>query len=157
MIYTYTYNTNTPIGKIRIAEKDGAITHLSFEGEKHPVEVEEKETAVIKKAYQQLKEYFAGERKQFDLPLAPRGTPFQLKVWAALRTIPYGETASYQDIAVKVGCPKGPRAIGMANNRNPIAIFIPCHRVIGADGKLVGYGGGLPIKEFLLNLENKQS
>ena len=101
----------------------------------------------------QLKAYLAGRLRDFDLPLAPQGTPFQQKVWAALAAIPYGETRSYKQVAEAVGCPRGCRAVGLANNRNPIAIVIPCHRVIGADGALVGYGGGLPIKECLLRLE----
>ena len=113
----------------------------------------EQETPVLKKTVEELKEYFAGERKNFDIPLAPVGTKFQNQVWAALCTIPYGETRSYKDIAVQIGNEKACRAVGMANNRNPIMIIIPCHRVIGANGKLVGYGGGLDVKEALLNLE----
>ncbi len=100
-------------------------------------------------------EYFAGGRKDFDLPLCPRGTEFQKKVWSALREIPYGETRAYGEIAAAVGNPKAARAVGMANNRNPISVIVPCHRVIGSDGKLVGYGGGLDIKEFLLDLERE--
>ena len=102
----------------------------------------------------QLNEYFRGERKKFDLPLALCGTPFQLKVWEALQTIPYGETRSYKEIAIQVGSPKGCRAVGMANNKNPIPIIIPCHRVVGGNGKLVGYAGGLDKKEYLLEVEN---
>jgi methylated-DNA-[protein]-cysteine S-methyltransferase len=101
----------------------------------------------------QLEEYFAGERQEFELDLAPSGTPFQLSVWRALRAIPYGETASYGEIAAAVGQPGAARAVGGANNRNPIAIVVPCHRVIGASGSLTGYGGGLPRKERLLALE----
>jgi methylated-DNA-[protein]-cysteine S-methyltransferase len=101
----------------------------------------------------QLEEYFAGERREFELELAPSGTPFQLEVWRALRAIPYGETASYGEIAAAVGQPGAARAVGGANNRNPIAIVIPCHRVIGASGSLTGYGGGLPRKQRLLALE----
>ena len=100
-----------------------------------------------------MNEYFNKEREQFELPLSPQGTEFQLKVWSALREIPYGETCSYKDIAIKLGNEKASRAVGMANNRNPIAIFVPCHRVIGANGKLVGYAGGLDIKEKLLEME----
>ena len=96
------------------------------------------------------------KRKNFDLPLLKEGTPFQISVWNALEKIPYGETRSYKDIAIAIDNPKAVRAVGMANNRNKIAIFIPCHRVIGADGKLVGYGGGLHIKQFLLELEEVQ-
>ena len=113
----------------------------------------DEETPLLREAERQLKAYLAGRLRNFDLPLAPRGTPFQQKVWAALTAIPYGETRSYKQVAEAVGCPKGCRAVGMANNRNPIAIVIPCHRVIGADGALVGYGGGLAVKEVLLRLE----
>jgi methylated-DNA-[protein]-cysteine S-methyltransferase len=101
----------------------------------------------------QLEEYFAGERREFELELSPAGSPFQLEVWSALRAIPYGETASYGEIAAAVGQPGAARAVGGANNRNPIAIVIPCHRVIGASGSLTGYGGGLPRKQQLLALE----
>lgn len=114
---------------------------------------EESPDAVIKKAKTELEEYFAGKRKSFTVPAKPGGTDFQKKVWAALRDIPYGETASYGEIAKRIGDPKACRAVGMANNRNPIAIIIPCHRVIGAGGALTGYAGGLDKKEFLLKLE----
>ena len=103
----------------------------------------------------EFRDYFAGRLQRFTLPLAPRGTAFQQAVWQALCDIPYGETRSYGDIARSVGSPRGFRAVGMANNRNPISIIIPCHRIIGSDGKLVGFGGGLDIKEFLLGLERK--
>lgn len=102
---------------------------------------------------QQLDQYFAGVRTVFDVPLKPHGTPFQLAAWAALQTIPYGETRSYKDIAIHINKPNASRAVGMANNKNPITIIIPCHRVIGYSGKMVGYAGGLKMKEFLLNLE----
>ncbi len=101
----------------------------------------------------QLGAYFAGELREFDVPLAPAGSPWQLRVWDALREIPYGETASYGEIARRVGAPDAPRAVGTANGSNPIAIIVPCHRVIGANGKLTGYGGGLDRKRFLLGLE----
>jgi methylated-DNA-[protein]-cysteine S-methyltransferase len=101
----------------------------------------------------QLRSYFAGERTTFDLPLAPRGTPFQLRVWEALREIPYGETATYGELAAAVGKPSAVRAVGAANGSNPIAVIVPCHRVIGADGTLTGYGGGLERKRILLDLE----
>ena len=103
----------------------------------------------------QLVEYFGGRRREFDLPLAPRGTKFQLQVWAALLEIPYGETTSYGAIAAGLGHPNGSRAVGAANGRNPISIVVPCHRVIGAGGSLVGYGGGLPRKRALLDLERQ--
>jgi len=116
-----------------------------------------KENPVLKQARAELDQYFAGERRDFSVPIDPQGTQFQRRVWKALQTIPYGETRSYKDIAIAAGCPKGFRAVGLANNRNPISIIIPCHRVIGSNNKLVGYGGGLAVKEFLLNLERKQS
>lgn len=100
-----------------------------------------------------LDDYFAGKVREFHLETAPEGTPFQRKVWAALETIPYGSTWTYAELAERVGCPGGARAVGSANGRNPVAIVIPCHRVIGADGTLTGYGGGLPAKQFLLDLE----
>jgi len=111
------------------------------------------ETELLKEASRQLAEYLDGFRKTFDLPLNPQGTEFQKKVWNALCDIPYGEIRSYKQIAEAVGNPKASRAVGMANNRNPIMIFIPCHRVIGSNGSLVGYGGGLDMKEKLLSLE----
>jgi methylated-DNA-[protein]-cysteine S-methyltransferase len=104
-------------------------------------------------ARRQLGEYLAGERRAFDLPLAPRGTEFERQVWQALAAIPYGETRSYLEIAAAIGRPAACRAVGRANGSNPIAVVIPCHRVIGADGSLTGYGGGLPLKRFLLDLE----
>lgn len=150
-MYIYTYST--PAGSVSIVENNNAVTHISYDCKKLTETAVEMKTPLIEKAFQQLEEYFSGKRKVFDLPLAPKGTPFQQKVWAALQTIPYGETASYKEIAIKAGNPKACRAVGMANNKNPIAIVIPCHRVIGANGKLVGYAGGLDIKEKLLTLE----
>jgi methylated-DNA-[protein]-cysteine S-methyltransferase len=114
-----------------------------------------KETLLLKQGALELQEYLAGKRRRFDLPLLPRGTDFQQKVWGALLTIPYGAVCSYKDIAIAIGNEKACRAVGGANNKNPIAIMIPCHRVIGADGRLVGYAGGLGIKEQLLKLERK--
>jgi methylated-DNA-[protein]-cysteine S-methyltransferase len=107
-------------------------------------------------AVRQLRAYFAGELQAFDLPLAPQGTPFQLAVWKHLCEIPYGETISYGELARRIGNPNASRAVGLANGSNPIPIVIPCHRVIGSNGKLTGYGGGLPIKEKLLGLERRQ-
>ena len=112
-------------------------------------------TPLLRQAAAELTAYFAGQLRQFPVPLAPKGTPFQQKVWAALREIPYGETRSYKEIAAMVGNEKACRAVGMANNRNPLPIFIPCHRVVGTDGKLVGYAGGLDVKTFLLELEKE--
>jgi methylated-DNA-[protein]-cysteine S-methyltransferase len=145
----------TDIGNIAIAENGAAITNLYFEKESTPQDAVVRETELLKEARQQLDDYFAGKRKSFSVPFAPAGTEFQRNVWKSLCFIPYGETCSYQAIAESVGSPKAFRAVGMANHKNPIPIFIPCHRVIGANGKLVGYGGGLDIKEQLLNLEKQ--
>ncbi len=141
--------TGSPVGILTLTEENGAITELLFgacrpQGEK---------SALLAEAERQLDEYFAGKRRAFHLPLNPEGTEFQKKVWNALRGIPCGETRSYGDIARAVGSPRAFRAVGMANHSNPISIIIPCHRVIGADGSLTGYGGGLYIKTFLLELE----
>lgn len=146
MIYQY---LNSPIGFIKITANDEAINEVTFVEN----EEEDKPNALTQEAVNQLMEYFEGKRKVFDLPLSPIGTPFQQAVWKALCSIPYGETRSYGEIAKMIGNPKASRAVGMANNRNPISIIIPCHRVIGASGKLVGYGGGIDKKIYLLNLE----
>lgn len=145
---------DSDIGKIGIAEDGQAITNIFFEKEE-AVNFEVLETPLIKEAHKQFEEYINGKRKFFDLPICPSGTEFQQKVWNALKDIPYGETRSYKDVALAIGNEKACRAVGMANNRNPISIIIPCHRVIGKNGKLVGYGGGLPIKEYLLKLEKE--
>ncbi len=141
----------TPIGLLQIVEDDSAITQIRLADNSFSREAEE--TPLLLEAKRQLTEYFSGKRKNFDLPLAPKGTPFQQKVWTALQTIPYGETRSYQQIAEQIGSPKACRAVGLANNKNPIILASPCHRVIGADGQLVGYAGGIWIKEKLLALE----
>lgn len=143
----------TAIGKIGIAADDTAIIGLYFSDHPLPPDVFLYESEPIKEAATQLSEYLAGTRTAFTLSLAPAGTAFQQAVWQALQEIPYGETRSYKEIAMRIGKPNACRAVGMANNKNPLAIFIPCHRVIGANGKLVGYGGGLTIKEQLLALE----
>ena len=142
----------TQLGKIVLTENGTAITGLIF-SESLPVGVNCRETPLIKRAYQELQEYLAGKRQSFDLPLSPKGTDFQQKVWKALQDIPYGAVCSYQDIARAIGNDKACRAVGGANNKNPISIIIPCHRVIGANGRLVGYGGGLHLKRKLLDLE----
>ena len=149
------YFYNTDLGRIGIAERSGRITALYFEGEGVPEKTEVCETAVLKEAAAQLKAYLAGYRRNFSLPLEPVGTPFMQSVWRALCDIPYGTTVSYKEIAAAVGKPKASRAVGMANNRNPLPVFIPCHRVVGASGALVGYGGGLDIKIKLLETEKK--
>lgn len=146
----------TRLGRIGIAEESGSITGVYFESETIPENAEICETEIIKEAHRQLDDYLAGELKEFSLPLAPHGTDFTKSVWKHLCDIPYGETRSYKDIAIAAGNSKAVRAVGQANNRNPIPIFIPCHRVIGINGKLVGYGGGLEIKEKLLELEGRK-
>lgn len=146
---------DTAIGIVGIAEENDFITDVFFEKGACESKFSLYETPLLKEASKQINEFLNGKRMKFELPLMPIGTHFQQKVWAALEEIPYGETRSYKDIAIAVGNEKGARAIGMANNRNPISIIIPCHRVIGSNGKLVGYGGGLKIKEYLLNLENQ--
>lgn len=154
----------TPLGKYLLAENGKGITFLEhvaleldprIEKEIAAGEMLEADTPLLLEGERQLQQYFNGERQEFELPLDAAGTPFQLKVWEALRQIPYGETRSYKEIAIAVENPKGVRAIGMANNRNPISIITPCHRVIGTNGKLVGYAGGLHLKEYLLNHETK--
>ena len=145
---------NTKIGRIGIEENGMAITRLDFINKDVKEEIIEKnETAILKEAIKQLNEYLDGKRSSFNLQLEPKGTEFQKKVWNALKEIPYGETRSYGEIAKIIGNEKASRAVGMANNKNPIAIIVPCHRVIGANGKLVGYAGGIDIKEKLLELE----
>ncbi|OAA90445.1 methylated-DNA--[protein]-cysteine S-methyltransferase [Clostridium ljungdahlii] len=146
----------TKIGKIGIAENGKAITHISF-GKMNLQDICINETPLLKNAGNQLQEYLEGKRKKFDLPLEPQGTEFQKKVWNALQEIPYGKTFSYKDVAQNIGNIKACRAVGMANNKNPIPICIPCHRVIGSNGKLVGYAGGLDIKEKLLEIEKQNA
>lgn len=142
------------IGTIGIGEVRGEISDIVFSKDDIQGDYQLKETLIIIEAKKQLDEYFKGERKAFDLPLVfTRGTDFQKKVWKALLEIPYGTTKNYKELAEMAGCPKGARAVGGANNKNPISIIVPCHRVIGADGSLVGYGGGLEIKKELLKLE----
>ena len=160
MRYVYFYNTGIKeLGILGIGATEDKITDLFFEYEIENIKKSSnyiiKETTLIKKAASQLFEYLNGKRRDFNLPLLKEGTDFQISVWNELLKIPYGETRSYKDIAIAINNEKAVRAVGMANNRNKIPIFIPCHRVIGSNKKLVGYGGGLEIKEFLLNLEKK--
>ncbi|MGE0016429.1 MAG: methylated-DNA--[protein]-cysteine S-methyltransferase [Bacteroides sp.] len=150
MINYYFYET--VIGYLTISADEQGITDVSF-GKRNPVHAVCQETPVIKQAVNELQEYFEGRRREFTVPLHPQGTDFQLRVWQVLRTIPYGKTWSYKQVATAAGNPNASRAVGMANNRNPIAIIIPCHRVIGANGRLVGYAGGLDVKEKLLEIE----
>ena len=143
------FTMQSPIGLLTIEETDGAITALRFGGET----VSPPPTPLLQRAAQQLTEYFADRRRRFDLPLRPQGTVFQQAAWSALCAIPYGQTRTYAQQAAAIGNPKACRAVGMANHCNPLPLFIPCHRVIGAGGKLTGYAGGLAIKRFLLELE----
>ena len=146
------------IGKLTIMEKNGKIVRIKLNRPPEPaIHAVEEETSLIAEAVSQLSAYFEGRLKTFDLPLDMSGTPFRMKTWEALKTIPYGETRSYGDIARQISQPKACRAVGMANHNNPVAIVVPCHRVIGSDGSLTGYGGGLPIKRQLLDLEKRYS
>lgn len=151
MMLYFSYSTS--IGDITIFQDEDYICRIDFG--KTQGEGKKEETPLIKECAKEIHEYLQGKRKEFSVKIIPHGTDFQLKVWNALLEIPYGTTASYKDIAVKIGNEKACRAVGNANNKNPIPIIIPCHRVIGQNGKLVGYAGGLGIKEFLLNLEKK--
>lgn len=152
----YIKSIKTPIGIITIKEKNNKIIELQLNSNLvKPIKENEqiKETPLLIEAEKQLTEYFNKTRTKFDLPLAPQGTDFMKRVWKELIKIPYGETRTYKQIAQKIGNEKASRAVGMANNKNPIPIIIPCHRVIGANNKLIGYALGLDKKEFLLNLE----
>ncbi|MGH8127250.1 MAG: methylated-DNA--[protein]-cysteine S-methyltransferase [Gammaproteobacteria bacterium] len=153
----YTYH-DSPVGNLLLMADDEALIGIHFADGKHSPAIgndwkEQPRHPVLLMAKKQLDEYFAGRRRVFDLKLAPEGTPFQRSVWLALRDIPYGQTQSYGDIARRIGKPKAIRAVGAANGANPISVVVPCHRVIGADGSLTGYGGGLPRKRKLLALE----
>jgi methylated-DNA-[protein]-cysteine S-methyltransferase len=154
---------DTPIGTLLVAGDEQGVHRITFPlkekpGEAAPPEEGWTESArgPLQEAVRQLKEYFAGRRTEFDLPLAPEGTGFQKSVWRLLRDIPYGETISYGELARRLGNPKASRAVGAANGSNPLPIVVPCHRVIGANGKMTGFGGGIPVKEALLALESKQ-
>ena len=154
----YFFRTPSPVGPLSFVASDKGLVRLEF-GDRilpfNPRAVELKESQQSLTPYvTELEEYFAGKRREFSIPLDLRGTEFQLKCWRALLAIPYGETRSYRDLARTIGHPQAFRAVGMSNNRNPIAIIVPCHRVIAADGSLCGYGGGLDIKRKLLDLES---
>jgi len=150
---------DTSIGKLLIAGDAEAVRQIKFPRKGRAERPEphwiEGARGAVAEALRQIREYFNGQRTGFDLPLAPEGTPFQRKVWTHLQEIPYGQTISYGELARRIGNPKASRAVGAANGVNPLPIVIPCHRVIGANGKLTGFGGGLPIKEALLTLEAK--
>ena len=147
------------LGPLLLVADEGGLRQILFVNGRHPAQPESswiEDRAPHGEIIRQLQAYFAGELEHFNLQLAPEGTPFQLEVWRRLRDIPFGETISYGELAGRIGNPKASRAVGLANGSNPIPIVIPCHRVIGSNGKLTGYGGGLPIKEKLLALEKRQ-
>jgi len=158
----HSFRYPTQIGLVELAEDGGALVRVRFATETEPDTTHSAlaetphftETPLLREAARQLALYFDGTLREFTVPLAPAGTPFQLSVWKALCSIPYGATASYADIARAIGKAKAVRAVGGANNKNPLPIFIPCHRVIGADGSLTGYAGGLDIKQKLLDIES---
>ena len=154
MFYTH---MDSPVGPLLLAADDGGLRLVEFHAPRHTMprgaDWREGDHDVLALTRMQFDEYFAGMRRGFDLPLAPRGTEFQRAVWWMLEKIPYGETISYAQLATRVGKPSAMRAVGAANGRNPLPIVLPCHRVIGADGSLTGFGGGLPTKQFLLTLE----
>ncbi|MCL2218039.1 MAG: methylated-DNA--[protein]-cysteine S-methyltransferase [Defluviitaleaceae bacterium] len=159
-----TLEYTSPIGKLLITAHDGKIIGVNFTMDGAPTPpiapktngntAVSDNTAVLNQCAKELADYFAGTLKEFTVPISPSGTPFRMRVWEALQTIPYGQTISYKQLAERVGQPAASRAVGGANHHNPINIIIPCHRVIGAGGKLTGYGGGLDNKKFLLELEN---
>lgn len=158
------YRISTPIGHLTLHANENALFQINFTLENqafsplsHSSETalisEKSQSPLLLQAAREIQEYFAGKRTVFTVPLAPVGTPFQKRVWEELLRVPYGKTVSYSEIARRLNSPNGARAVGMANHQNPIPILIPCHRVIGANGKLTGYAGGLKIKKFLLELE----
>lgn len=147
----YTAHHPTPVGVLRIAVDDrGRLLRIDFPGHRPPLPGAKPDSGRCAHVLRQLDQYFAGERTRFELELAPSGTPFQLQAWRALRRIPFGATASYQQQAVRLGRPRAVRAVGQANSRNPIPIVVPCHRVVGKDGALTGFGGGMDRKQWLL-------
>jgi len=149
----------SPVGKLLLASGEQGLQVISFPDGRHARRPEpgwREERKPLEPVINELRAYFAGELHDFHLVLDPQGTPFQLSVWKRLTEIPYGETISYGELARRIGNPAASRAVGLANGSNPIPIVIPCHRVIGSNGKLTGYGGGLPIKEKLLALERRQ-
>jgi methylated-DNA-[protein]-cysteine S-methyltransferase len=156
MNYAY---LDTPIGPLLIAGDEHVVRRIDFPNKEARPEAGwvESPKGAVGEAMKQLREYFAGKRADFDLALEPAGTPFQLRVWRELSGIPYGQTISYGELAKRVGNPNASRAVGAANGKNPLPIVVPCHRVIGANGKLTGFGGGLPTKEALLALEKSSS
>lgn len=151
---TFTTTIDSPVGPLVLTSDGTSLTRVLFDAEPDPAWSTEP-CEVLDRAVTELRQYFAGERTEFDLPLDPAGTPFQKATWLALRDIPYAQTINYGQLAGRVGNPNASRAVGLANGRNPISIVVPCHRVIGADGSLTGYGGGLGRKRLLLDLERR--
>ena len=141
---------DTSMGRFGVAERDGMLTHIFFGNTVKPAAFELENTALLDLAIAQIEQYIAGGRKVFELPLAPEGTPFERSVWEVLQSIPYGETRTYGQIAAQIGNPKASRAVGRAVGRNPLSIVVPCHRVIGHNGSLTGYAGGIERKRWLL-------
>ncbi|WP_335951630.1 methylated-DNA--[protein]-cysteine S-methyltransferase [Acinetobacter beijerinckii] len=159
LVYMY---MDSPVGALKLVAHDQALVAVMWDNEDHKRVrlselVEARQHPMLHKVKQQLEQYFAGQRQQFDLPLDFQGTDFQQQVWQALLTIPYGETRSYKEIALQIGNEKAVRAVGAANGKNPISIIAPCHRVIGSSGTLVGFAGGLDKKQILLSLEQSKS
>jgi len=155
----YFTEIESPVGRLLLEANDSGLSAIQFVAGRRAAKPspEAKRNAVpFRETIRQLHAYFRGELKEFDLPLALNGTPFQLRVWQRLREIPYGETISYGQLAREIDRPEGSRAVGLANGSNPIPIIVPCHRVIGSDGSLTGYGGGLSIKQKLLSFESRQ-
>ncbi|MBR5284176.1 MAG: methylated-DNA--[Clostridia bacterium] len=151
---SYYISISSPIGSLWLCQQEDALVGIYGAVPVDLEQYEEKSTPLLEEASKQLKEYFCGTRKIFDLPLSAKGTPFQQAVWEALRQIPYGEVRSYKEIAQTIGRPNACRAVGQANNRNPLLIVQPCHRVVGSNGNLTGFAHGLDAKAFLLNLES---
>jgi methylated-DNA-[protein]-cysteine S-methyltransferase len=153
MLYT---TTDSPLGQLLLAGDGSALTHLVMQEGRRPLAIDsswERSAKTFREPLRQLEEYFDGRRREFTVPLALTGNPFELRVWDALVRIPYGETTSYGEAAATIGQPDAARAVGLANGRNPVAVIVPCHRVLGAKGSLIGYGGGLERKRLLLDLE----
>lgn len=156
--YCDTYDC--PLGELLLVMDDSGLMHLDLPHEKHPIRRDtdwQQDRPRFAEVRRQLDEYFAGQRHQFALPLSPHGTAFQMDVWTALRDIPYGQTTSYGELARQIKRPRAVRAVGAANGANPLAIIVPCHRVIGSNGSLTGYGGGLPAKKWLLAHEQRHA
>lgn len=148
---------DSPVGPLTLVDQDGALAGLYMQEQRHlpgPSALGSREDGVLPLVREQLEAYFAGTLRDFDVPLATAGTPFQQQVWAALRAVPYGSTCTYGDLATAIGRPSAVRAVGAANGRNPVCVVVPCHRVVGAGGALTGYAGGLERKSWLLALES---